>query len=172
MLLFLSCGALILSPWIVKGHGSDLALTNRVGKYNIDVHYPYPFQENEPIWLNFFLDEGESDKSVPFTDLDVIIQQENEVILKTNISRKIKIATGAIVTFPNSGNYRINLTFNDSDTQMAQTSFDIEVAKRARALKKFYGVELNKELAIGILLGSALTAVLVRHHYLNDRSKK
>jgi hypothetical protein len=152
---------LLFNPSLVVAHGTGLAMQNTVGDYSIDIHYPYPFQAGMPTFLNFFLNQSQGDVPVSFSDIDISILKNDDVVLKTNANRKIGVATGAIITFPDGGNYKINTIFNQGNTKIVKTSFLVDVAER-EGVHKVLGIEINKELGIGTVLGIVLLTLFSR----------
>ncbi|MBX4210673.1 hypothetical protein KW783_01750 [Candidatus Parcubacteria bacterium] len=147
-------------PFSLFAHGTGLALEHVVGQYNIDIHYPIPFQAEQPILLNFFLEDSKEISSADFSDADVTILQGDEVILKTNIAKKVNIATAAVITFPKAGPYRIYVAFNLGKTKIVDTTFDVNVTPH-KMNNEFLGINFNKELLIGIAFGILLSVGLV-----------
>ncbi len=145
-----------LLPGMAWAHGSGPALQKVVNGYQIDVHYPFVMQAGVPIWLNFFLSKKDEGIPAEFTDLDVSVMKDKSVMLKTNITKKLGKGTGAVMTFPNPGTYRIYLTYNNGKDTVVETYFDTEVhAPPASLTANIVGILLNKELLIGLLFGFA-----------------
>jgi len=120
--------AAILMPLLAAAHGRGLALQTTVDLYTVDVHYPFPFRAKVPIWLNFFLSSAQNhDHQVYFSDLDAAVFKDREMILRTNINRKQGIGSGAVITFPEPGDYRVQLIFNSERDQIVEAYFDIYV---------------------------------------------
>jgi hypothetical protein len=156
-------GISLISPITSLADEAGGSLHQEVGEFAIDVRYPSPPEAKKPIFLNFFLVTAKDQKDVPFTDLDVeVINADNQPILKFNVNRKQGIATGATVTFPEKGTYKINLAFNNEDQTITRASFDLPIPKSS-ADKTFLGIHGNKELIIGVVFGFALLFILLKY---------
>lgn len=147
-------------PPALFAHESGLALKATSGQYTVDVHYPFDFEQQKPISLNFFLSNSETKESVGFSDLDVSIIRDDHEILKTNIRKRIGIATGVVMTFPEAGAYKLALAFNDNGNKIAETTFNISVDPES-GRRRIIGIEFNKELAVGVAVGALIATVVM-----------
>jgi|GEM_PF-3660981 len=146
--------ALCVTASTASAHGTGLALTKDVGQYTVDIHYPQPFEVAKPTWLNFFLFQGEETNLVPITDVDLsVTDSQQTAIFQTNITKKVNIGTGAIVTFPAAGTYTLFVTYHDGKTQLVQTSFPITVAGPKPVQQKSSELPANFQLLIAFALG-------------------
>ena len=157
-------GVSFLFPEMGSAHGGGPSLTKQVGPYTIDVHYPFVLQAGVPVWLNFFLTNTEDKESAEFTDLDVSVMRDKQVMLKTNITKKRGRGTGAVFTFPSVEDYRIHLVFNDVSIPIVETFFDVEVQPARGALgANIMGIFLNKELVLGLIFGIASMVLFTKY---------
>ncbi len=160
MRVWLVMAVLSLVPMLACAHGSGLSLQKNVDVYSVDVHHTLPFQVGVPTWVNFFLSFAADQRPAGFTDVDVSLVKDNRSVFKTNVNKKRGIATGAIITFPDAGDYIMYVTYNNDKTILADTSFPIRVQPAANSAPAlFLGVFLNKELGIGVAFG-ALAVIL------------
>ena len=168
-LITILASLIILGGQAAQADDHDIILQRPVDSYTVKIQYPTDFQAGIPSWLNIFLNQTQDLRSVPFSNVDIVISQNSVPYLSMVIAKKVGIATGGVITFPQTGRYLIHLTFYDSkNTIVADTSFTVSVEKPSNQTR-ILGVPLTRELGIGAVGGVVISALFVQYERIMRR---
>ena len=145
----------VMSPkHTVHAHGTGQSLEKVVGEYLIDVGYDVlgALKPDESVRLDFNVFLNETGEVISFTDIWVRIAEGNKTVFAGGIHKARFGSTGMTFTFPEDGEYELNIRFQNESDSIVETTFELSVEgsddnKRTEASGSFsFGI-----IVIGIM---------------------
>jgi hypothetical protein len=147
-----------------KAHQTGSSWEKVVGNYKIDLGYdPTVVLSGQPERLDFNIIDTKTGQSAPFTDVWVRISQDQDTVFASGIHRLTFGLTGMIFEFPKSGDFNLNVRFENQDNTIVQADFPITVAGQDIAVKpaaKYPIILITVVGMFGLIAGSLVPLAL------------
>ncbi|MEX0877507.1 MAG: hypothetical protein WDZ40_01430 [Candidatus Spechtbacterales bacterium] len=156
------------------GHGTGASLEKISGDYKIDIGYTPPvIEEGSSAALDFSLSRNDNGEEIEFTDIWVRIEKNQKTVFASGIHKPNFGRTLLTYTFPEAGEYKLNVRYQNNSTKLAEEVFSLSVVENKTAqngLNKTAQNGLNKYFIVAIagLAGGLLTGFV----FANKRTSK
>ena len=126
---FLLTMLLVVTPFVVRAHGSGVSYTEEVNGYSVDIDYSTERPEvGESVIFDFKLDKNGA-VARNFSDVWVRITDGEKTPFAAGIYNSQFGGARMTYVFPTSGNYEIHARYENADGTLAEVSFPLAVVE-------------------------------------------
>jgi hypothetical protein len=151
VLSFFSASFLFTNP--ILAHGGGESLEKVVGEYKIDIGYdPAVLEGGSPAYFDFDLLLNQTGERAEFSDIWVRIMLGKQAVFASGIHKPSFGNTTMVYTFPEGGEYELNVRFQNEGEEIVETLFPITVQSASNAADSGSGISFLW-LAIGAAMG-------------------
>lgn len=143
----------LFAPVALSAHGVGESFEQEVGGFYIDVGYnTFLFTEGSSVRFDFLVTKSDSGEPIEYTDAFVRIEEGERVVFAGRVYRPLFGPTVLTYTFPRSGEYTFDVSFQNGDERLVEASFPLTVEPEETSGG---WVDLLLPAFVGFVLGAA-----------------
>ena len=140
----------------VSAHGIGQKFEKEAGPYLVDIgSNTLTFRAGDIIALDFNILEKETRQNAEFTDIWMRIEKENKIFVAGGLSKARFGGTFLSYVFPEAGEYKLFVRFQNGEEVLAEMEFPLVVEERKNQQSGFSGFY---SVVLSFILGGVMSA--------------